>query len=56
LERGGKVADIVLLAADPTEEIANLAQIESVVLRGQLQRRENLDRLLEDAARLARRR
>jgi hypothetical protein len=43
----GKVADLVLLDANPLERIANTERIAAVVLRGKLFRREELDRLLE---------
>ena len=42
----GKVADLVLLDADPLIDIKNTRRIAAVVLRGQLYRREDLDGLL----------
>jgi len=49
----GKVADLVLLSADPTQDIANLERIEAVVLRGDLYRHDDLDRFLETVENLA---
>jgi imidazolonepropionase-like amidohydrolase len=48
----GKVADLVLLAADPLADISSTRRIEAVVLRGRLFRREDLDALLADVARM----
>jgi len=42
----GKLADLVLLAANPLEDIANTQRIEAVVARGRLFDREALDALL----------
>jgi imidazolonepropionase-like amidohydrolase len=50
----GKTASMVLVRADPLEEISNAQQIESVFLRGQYFSRQDLDRLLEEAGKLAR--
>ncbi len=44
----GKVADLVLLDADPLQSIANTRRIASVVLRGRLYQRPDLDRVLAD--------
>ena len=41
----GKVADLVLLGADPLADIGNTRNIEAVVLRGRLFRRAQLDSL-----------
>ncbi len=41
----GKQADLVLLSADPTQDIANTRRIEAVVSRGRLFRRGQLDSL-----------
>jgi hypothetical protein len=41
----GKVADLVLLDADPLADIDNTQRISAVVLRGKLFRREDLDAL-----------
>jgi len=41
----GKVADLVLLGADPLADIGNTRAIEAVVLRGRLFRRPQLDSL-----------
>lgn len=49
----GKRADLVLLRADPLVDIRNTANIESVVIAGQLLNRAKLDALLADAERLA---
>ena len=49
----GKRADLVLLSANPLDDIRNTTKIEAVVLRGQLLNRARLDALLQDAARLA---
>ena len=48
-----KTASIVLVRANPLEDIHNAQQIESVFLRGQYFSREHLDRLLEEAKSLA---
>jgi imidazolonepropionase-like amidohydrolase len=42
----GKVADLVLLDADPLADITNTRRISAVVLRGKLLRRQDLDALL----------
>jgi imidazolonepropionase-like amidohydrolase len=44
----GKVASLVLVAADPLEDVANAARIEGVFLRGRFLDRAALDALLED--------
>ena len=49
----GKTASLVLVRANPLEDIRNAQQIESVFLRGQYFSREDLARLLEEAASLA---
>ena len=49
----GKVASMVLVRANPLEDIGNAQQIESVFLRGQYLSREDLDRLLAEANDLA---
>ena len=46
----GKVADLVLLDADPLAGITNTRRISAVVLRGRLFRRGELDRLLASVA------
>jgi imidazolonepropionase-like amidohydrolase len=43
----GKIADLVLLNADPTVDIANSTKIEAVVADGRLYDRAELDKLLE---------
>ncbi|HET9228863.1 MAG TPA: amidohydrolase family protein [Thermoanaerobaculia bacterium] len=45
----GKAADLVILDADPLEDVKNVGKISGVVLRGRLLERADLDRLLEDA-------
>jgi hypothetical protein len=49
----GKVADLVLLSANPLEDIANTQKIEAVVARGRFFDRETLDEILENVARAA---
>jgi imidazolonepropionase-like amidohydrolase len=46
----GKMADLVLLAADPLEDIANTTRIDAVILDGRLFDRQALDALWEEAA------
>ena len=46
-------ADLVLLDANPLEDIRNTQRIQAVFLRGKYLDRKSLDRLLEDAARQA---
>jgi len=46
----GKLADLVLLDANPLEDIANTRRIRAVVLAGRYLDRAALDRLLEGAA------
>jgi imidazolonepropionase-like amidohydrolase len=50
----GKLADLVLLEANPLEDIANTQRIRAVVLNGRLLDREALDALLTVAERAAR--
>jgi hypothetical protein len=50
----GKLADLVLLDADPLEDIRHTRRIHAVVLGGRLLDREALDRLLHRAAEAAR--
>lgn len=49
----GKVADMVLLDADPLKDIHNIERISAVVFDGRLLRRPDLDRLLKHAQTLA---
>lgn len=49
----GKFADLVLLSANPLEDISNTKQIVAVVAQGRLFDREALDALLAGAARAA---
>lgn len=48
-----KSADLVLLDANPLEDIRNTEKIDAVVLRGRYYSRENLDALLARVAQLA---
>jgi imidazolonepropionase-like amidohydrolase len=50
----GKAADLVLLSGNPLLDIENLDRVEAVVVRGELFRREDLDRFLATAESLAR--
>jgi len=50
----GKIADLVLLDADPLLDIRNTRRIDAVLLGGHLLRRSDLDALLETAARAQR--
>ncbi len=42
----GKIADIVLLDANPLEDISNTQKINSVVVNGKLITRNDLDKML----------
>lgn len=50
----GKLADLVLLDANPLEDIANTRRIRAVVADGRLYRRSDLDGLMAEAATLNR--
>lgn len=50
----GKIADLVLLAANPLDDIRNTQRIETVVMGGRLFDRDALDEILAEAARAAR--
>lgn len=50
----GKEADLVLLEADPLADVANVARIRAVVVRGRLLTRAELDALLTEVRELAR--
>lgn len=50
----GKLADLVLLDANPLEDISNTRRIRAVVADGRLYRRADLDRLLAQAEALNR--
>jgi imidazolonepropionase-like amidohydrolase len=50
----GMLADLVLLDANPLEDIRNTQKIHAVVADGQLYRRDDLDRLLAEVAALNR--
>jgi imidazolonepropionase-like amidohydrolase len=45
----GKLADLLLLDANPLEDIRNTQRIAAVVTRGKLLSRRDLDALLENA-------
>jgi imidazolonepropionase-like amidohydrolase len=49
----GKIADLVLLDADPLADIHNTRSIRAVVLNGKLYPRETLDAMLLKAQALA---
>jgi imidazolonepropionase-like amidohydrolase len=49
----GKVADLVVLSANPLEEIGNVRKIRLVVLRGRVIGRPGLDALIAEAERTA---
>jgi imidazolonepropionase-like amidohydrolase len=44
----GKVADLVLLNADPLDDIANTRDIECVIIRGRLIARKEIDQKLRE--------
>ncbi len=50
----GKTADLVLLDANPLDDIANTTKIAAVVANGRLFTRADLDRILADAEAYAR--
>ena len=50
----GKVADLVLLDANPLDDIRNTRKIAAVVANGRLYAREDLDRILEGVEQFAR--
>lgn len=50
----GKLADLVLLDANPLADITNTQRIRAVVADGRLYRRSDLDRLLDEAEALNR--
>jgi imidazolonepropionase-like amidohydrolase len=50
----GKLADLVLLDANPLENIMNIRKINTVILNGQLLNHDKLTELLEEAERNAR--
>jgi len=45
----GRLADLVLLDANPLEDIKNTRRVRAVILRGKLLDRKRLDRMLADA-------
>jgi imidazolonepropionase-like amidohydrolase len=50
----GKIADLVLLDANPLDDIANTTKIAAVVANGRLLSRADLDRILSDVEAWAR--
>ena len=46
----GKNADLVLLDANPIEDVANLAEISAVFLKGRYFSKEALEKLKSDVA------
>jgi hypothetical protein len=52
----GKLANLVVLRADPLADIRNTRQIDAVIVRGKLLSRPDLDKLLEGALTARRRR
>ncbi len=51
----GKLADLVVLDANPLADIRNTQQIRAVIADGRVYRREDLDRLLDEVEKLNRR-
>jgi imidazolonepropionase-like amidohydrolase len=51
----GKLADLVLLDADPLSDIGNTRRVRAVVLDGQLFERSTIEKLLDDVAKRAQR-
>jgi len=49
----GKVADLVLLNANPLENISNIRKIDAVIVNGKLLQRNDLDALLKQVKELA---
>ena len=50
----GKIADLVLLDANPLKDISNTKKINAVVVNGRLLSRKDLDRLLQQAKEMIR--
>ena len=50
----GKVADLVVLGADPLADIGNTNRIDAVIMRGSLMDRHELDQILDKVALLVR--
>ncbi|MGI8409366.1 MAG: amidohydrolase family protein [Pyrinomonadaceae bacterium] len=51
----GKIADLILLDADPRANIGNTGRINAVVVNGRFLSRESLDTMLADAEAKAKR-
>jgi imidazolonepropionase-like amidohydrolase len=49
----GKIADILILESDPTDDIANTKRISAVILGGQLIEQNELNQILEEARKRA---
>jgi imidazolonepropionase-like amidohydrolase len=49
----GKIADLVLLAANPLEDIRNTTEIDTVIFNGRVYKRDDLDAMLEKAKEIA---
>jgi adenine deaminase len=49
----GRVADLLIVDADPLRDVGHVRRIHAVVARGRLLRRPDLDALLDRAAREA---
>ena len=49
----GMKANLVMLDADPRENIANTKKISAVIMHGTLYTRNQLDELLNDSAKIA---
>jgi imidazolonepropionase-like amidohydrolase len=50
----GKVADLIVLGADPLADIGNTNRIDAVIMRGSLMNRHELDQMLDKVALLVR--
>jgi imidazolonepropionase-like amidohydrolase len=49
----GKLADLVILDANPLEDIHNTTKISAVIAQGKLLERSDLDRLMREAEAMA---
>ena len=52
----GKIADLILLDADPSTDISNTRKINAVLANGRLLRRPDLDRILNEVVEKAKQR